>query len=245
MRSIASGGESLGIELLDWGWKTFGITINEFYGQTECNMVISSCVKVMEERPGWMGKAAPGHNVRIVDDEGQVLPDGETGNVAIQRPNPVMFLEYWNNPEATKNKFIGDWLLTGDKGVRSEDGWLQFIGRDDDVITSAGYRIGPGEIEDNLMSHSAVKNAGVIGKPDPDRTEIVKAYIVLLEGVEPTDELAKDIQRWVKTKLSAHEYPREVSFVDELPMTVTGKIIRGELRKWARRELDEQEHNHL
>ncbi len=238
MRTIASGGESLGTELLDWGRKTFGLTINEFYGQTECNMVISSCVKIMPCHPGWMGKAAPGHDVRIVSDEGEVLPDGETGNVAVRSPNPVMFLEYWNNPEATKNKFAGEWLLTGDKGQREADGWLQFVGRDDDVITSAGYRIGPGEIEDNLMGHPAVKMAGVIGKPDPDRTELVKAYIVLSEGYEGTDDLAREIQGWVKTKLSAHEYPREVAFVDELPMTVTGKIIRGELRKWAKAELE-------
>lgn len=238
MRTIASGGESLGTELLDWGRKTFGLTINEFYGQTECNMVISSCIKVMDCKPGWMGKAAPGHDVRIVSDDGVVLPDGEAGNVAIRSPDPVMFLEYWNNPEATKKKFAGEWLLTGDKGRRDEDGWLQFVGRDDDVITSAGYRIGPGEIEDNLMGHPAVKMAGVIGKPDPERTELVKAYIVLSEGYEGTDDLAREIQGWVKTKLSAHEYPREVAFVDELPMTVTGKIIRGELRKWAKAELE-------
>lgn len=245
MRTIASGGESLGPELLDWGRKTFGLTINEFYGQTECNMVISSCTKLMNGRPGWMGKAVPGHVVRIVDDNGETLPDGESGNVAIKNPNPVMFLKYWNNPEATRNKFAGEWLLTGDKGIRDSNNWLQFIGRDDDVITSAGYRIGPGEIEDNLMSHSAVKNAGVIGKPDKERTEIVKAYIVLREDMEQSDFLAKDIQNWVKTRLSAHEYPREIAFVEELPMTVTGKIIRGELRKWARQELDEQEHNSL
>ncbi len=245
LRSIASGGESLGPELLDWGRKTFGLTINEFYGQTECNMVISSCKKLMTEQPGWMGKAVPGHDVCIVDDNGEILPDGESGNVAIKTPNPVMFLKYWNNPEATRNKFAGEWLLTGDKGIRSGNGWLQFIGRDDDVITSAGYRIGPGEIEDNLMSHSAVKNAGVIGKPDQQRTEIVKAYIVLREGVVWSETLAKDIQNWVKTRLSAHEYPREIAFVEELPMTVTGKIIRGELRKWARQELDEQKHNSL
>ncbi|MGH1353211.1 MAG: acyl-CoA synthetase [Methyloligellaceae bacterium] len=245
MRTIASGGESLGPELLDWGRKTFGLTINEFYGQTECNMVISSCTKLMNGRPGWMGKAVPGHVVRIVDDNGETLPDGESGNVAIKNPNPVMFLKYWNNPEATRNKFAGEWLLTGDKGIRDSNNWLQFIGRDDDVITSAGYRIGPGEIEDNLMSHSAVKNAGVIGKPDKERTEIVKAYIVLREDMEQSDFLAKDIQNWVKTRLSAHEYPREIAFVEELPMTVTGKIIRGELRKWAKQELDEQEHNSL
>ncbi len=238
MRTIASGGESLGTELLDWGRKTFGLTINEFYGQTECNMVISSCIRIMDCKPGWMGKAVPGHDVRIVSDEGVIVPDGETGNVAVRSPNPVMFLEYWNNPEATKNKFAGEWLLTGDKGQREADGWLQFVGRDDDVITSAGYRIGPGEIEDNLMGHPAVKMAGVIGKPDPDRTELVKAYIVLSEGYEGTDDLAREIQGWVKTKLSAHEYPREVAFVDELPMTVTGKIIRGELRKWAKAELE-------
>jgi len=141
-----------------------------------------------------------------------------------------MFLEYWRNPEATKAKFAGDWLLTGDTGIMDAEGWIKFVGRDDDVITSAGYRIGPGEIEDCLLGHPAVHLAGVIGKPDPKRTEIVKAYIVLKDGYTPSDSLAREIQAHVKTRLAAHEYPREIAFVSELPMTTTGKIIRRALR---------------
>ncbi|MFD2205243.1 acyl-CoA synthetase [Kiloniella antarctica] len=230
MRSIASGGESLGTELLDWGRKTFGLTINEFYGQTECNMIVSSCAEIMDARPGVMGRPVPGHKLAIVSDAGEVLPQGELGNIAVMSPDPVMFLKYWNNPEATKAKFAGEWLLTGDTGILDGQGWIQFVGRDDDVITSSGYRIGPGEIEDCLIGHPAVRMAGVVGKPDPQRTEIVKAFIVLNNGHEGTDDLAKEIQNFVKKQLAAHEYPREVAFVDELPMTTTGKIIRRELR---------------
>ena len=147
-----------------------------------------------------------------------------------------MFLGYWNNPDATRNKFAGDWLLTGDTGTCDETGWLRFVGRDDDVITSSGYRIGPGEIEDCLIRHPAVAMAGVVGKPDPQRTEIVKAYIVLKSSTEPTDALATEIAEFVKTRLAAHEYPREISFVDALPMTTTGKVIRRELRSRAEGE---------
>jgi len=236
LRSVASGGETLGAELIGWGRRTFGLTINEFYGQTECNMVVSSCARLMEARPGIMGKAAPGHNVGIVSDAGEELPAGTLGNIAVKRPDPVMFLGYWNNRQATTKKFAGDWLLTGDTGMRDEDGWLRFVGRDDDVITSSGYRIGPGEIEDCLIKHPAVAMAGVVGKPDDQRTEIVKAYVVLKSGVDPSPELAKEIADFVKTRLAAHEYPREIAFVDALPLTTTGKVIRRELRARAEQE---------
>ena len=230
MRSVASGGETLGAELLDWGRQTFGLTINEFYGQTECNMIVSSCARVMPPKPGVMGRPVPGHDVAVIDGQGNRLPPGEIGLIAVHRPDPVMFLQYWNNPEATAAKFIGDWLVTGDQGELDADGYIRFVGRDDDVITSAGYRIGPGEIEDCLIGHPAVRMAAVVGVPDPLRTEIVKAFIVLQDGVRPSDELAADIQAHVKTRLAAHEYPRAVEFVDSLPMTTTGKIIRRELR---------------
>jgi len=230
MRSIASGGETLGAELIEWGRRVFGLTINEFYGQTECNMIVSSCAQLMPVRPGIMGRAVPGHRLAIVDEAGTVMPEGTLGNIAVRRPDPVMFLEYWRNPAATAAKFAGDWLHTGDTGTMDAEGWIKFVGRDDDVITSAGYRIGPGEIEDCLLGHPAVRFAGVVGKPDPQRTEIVKAYVVLKEGLEPSEALARDIQAHVKTRLAAHEYPREVAFVSELPMTTTGKIIRRELR---------------
>jgi acetyl-CoA synthetase len=230
-RSIGSGGETLGAELLEWGRATFGCTINEFYGQTECNLVISSCAALMPARPGWIGRAVPGHEVAVVDAEGRVLPPGEQGTIAIHRPDPVMFLGYWNKPEATAAKFIGDWLLTGDQGEQDEEGWFRFIGRDDDVITSAGYRIGPGEIEDCLAAHPAVGMAAVIGLPDPLRTEAVTAVIVPASGVAADEALARSLQDHVKTRLAAHVYPRLVHFTDALPLTATGKVMRGELRR--------------
>jgi acetyl-CoA synthetase len=231
VRSMASGGESLGIETLEWGKAAFGLTINEFYGQTECNVVLSSCVDIGVSRAGAIGKPAPGHVVSVVGRDGTVLKAGEIGQIAIQRPDPVMFLEYWGRPEATRDKFIGDWMVTGDQGVMDEDGYISFVGRDDDVITSAGFRIGPGEIEDCLLRHPAVALAAAVGKPDPIRTEIVKAFVVLKDGYAPSDALAGDIQGFVKTRLSAHEYPREVAFIAQMPMTTTGKVIRRQLRE--------------
>jgi acetyl-CoA synthetase len=230
IRSIASGGESLGRELLDWGRATFGLTINEFYGQTECNVVVSSCGQIMPERPGRMGKAVPGHRVAIVDAVGCEVPTGTIGNIAVQRPDPVMFLGYWNNDAATSQKFVGDWLLTGDQGESDADGYLRFIGRDDDVITSGGYRIGPGEVEDCLLGHPSVRLAAVVGVPDQLRTELVKAFIVLHDDIEASESLVRDLQEHVKAKLSAHEYPRLIEFVASLPLTASGKIIRRQLR---------------
>jgi len=231
MRSIGSGGESLGAELLDWGRRTFGFTINEFYGQTECNLVVGNCASVMEVRPGSMGKPIPGHAVAIVDDDGQPVSAGDSGNIAVRRGDPVMFLGYWNNPDATARKFAGDWMLTGDLGRVDADGYLHYVGRDDDVITSAGYRIGPGEIEDCLASHPAVAMSAVIGVPDPIRTQAIKACIVLADGHQAGDALTREIQDHVRRRLAAHEYPRLVEFVDRLPMTATGKIMRRVLRE--------------
>jgi acetyl-CoA synthetase len=234
LRSIGSGGEALGAQTLEWGREAFGLTINEFYGQTECNLVLSSCAMLGVSRPGAIGKPVPGHRVAIVDGDGRVMKPGESGQIAVLRPNPVMFLEYWGKPDATHEKFIGDWMTTGDQGVADEEGYFHFVGRDDDVITSSGYRIGPGEIEDCLIRHPAVALAAAIGKPDPVRTEIVKAFIVVKDGVEtPRDELAAELQNFVKTRLSAHEYPREIAFIEQMPMTTTGKIIRRILREKA------------
>ncbi len=235
MRSVASGGESLGAGLLDWGRRTFGVTINEFYGQTECNMVVSSAARLGAHRPGAMGWPVPGHDVAVLDEAGAQVTDTE-GRIAVRAPDPVMFLRYWNAPEATAAKFAGDWLLTGDRGVQEADGALRFVGRDDDVISSGGYRIGPGEIEDALVRHPAVAMAGVVGKPDALRGEIVKAYIVPAPGHAPSDALARELAAFVRTTLSAHEYPREVAFLDALPLTTTGKIVRRDLRARARRE---------
>jgi acetyl-CoA synthetase len=233
LRSIGSGGETLGQRLLDWGRETFGLTVNEFYGQTECNLIVSNCAGIMPVRAGSMGRAVPGHQVAVVDPQGQAVPDGETGTIAVKGPDPVMFLAYWNNPQATAAKFAGDWLLTGDLGRRDEAGYFRFVGRDDDVITSSGYRIGPGEIEDCLLKHPAVALATAVGVADALRTQRVKAYVVLNPGHEPDQGLAQEIQDFVRRRLAAHEYPREVAFVDSLPMTATGKIMRRELRRRA------------
>ncbi len=233
LRSVGSGGEALGAETLEWGKEALGLSINEFYGQTECNLVAASCAAIGVSKPGAIGKPVPGHTVAVIRPDGSVCAAGELGQIAIRRPDPVMFLEYWGKPDATREKFIGDWMTTGDQGMTDDDGYVQFIGRDDDVITSSGYRIGPTEIEDCLIRHPAVSLAAAIGKPDPMRTEIVKAFIVLKSGYAPSDALANEIQAFVKTRLSAHEYPREVAFIDSMPMTTTGKVIRRLLRLQA------------
>ncbi|MEM7216558.1 MAG: AMP-binding protein [Pseudomonadota bacterium] len=235
LRTVACGGEPLGEEMLNWGREALGVTINEFYGQTECNMVVSSCAKLFDPKPGAMGKPVPGHDVAVIDEDGN--PTDAEGDIAVRRGTAVMMLEYWQNSKATENKFRGEWLLTGDRGIK-DGGFIRFVARDDDVITSSGYRIGPAEIEDCLLKHDAVASVGVIGKPDPQRTEIVKAYVLLRQGMCGDAKLANDMQEFVKTRLAAHEYPREIEFVENLPMTVTGKIIRKELKARAVKELE-------
>lgn len=237
-RTIGSGGESLGRETYEWARDELGVTINEFYGQTECNLVLSSCAAIGVSRGGAIGRPVPGHTVGVIDKDGRRVKPGETGQIAILRPDPVMFLGYWQNDEATEKKFVGDWMTTGDQGVEDGDGYFHFFGRDDDVITSAGYRIGPGEIEDCLTGHPAVALAAAVGKPDPLRTEIVKAYIVLKEGLAPSEALSGEIKTWVREKLSAHEYPREVEFVDAMPLTASGKVIRRIFRDKAKLEAE-------
>jgi len=233
LRTLGSGGESLGEETYAWGRETLGLTINEFYGQTECNLVLSSAAAIGVSKPGAIGKPVPGHTVAVIRADGSICEAGELGQIAVKRPDPVMFLEYWKRPDATRDKFIGDWMTTGDQGIADEEGYVRFVGRDDDVITSAGYRIGPGEIEDCLIRHPAVALAAAVGKPDPVRTEIVKAFVQLKPGYAPSNALAVEIQDFVRTRLSAHEYPREVAFVDQMPMTTTGKVIRRLLREKA------------
>ena len=230
LRTIASAGEALGAETLLWAQEELGITINEAYGQTECNLVIGSCNALGMVKPGFIGKPVPGHQVAIIREDGTECARGELGQIAIARPDPVMFLGYWNRNDATDEKFIGDWMTTGDQGVMDEDGYIKFIGRDDDVITSSSYRIGPVEIEDCLLKHPAIALAAAVGKPDQLRTEIVKAFVVLRPDINPSETLKNKIAHFVKERLSAHEYPREIEFVESLPMTTTGKIIRRELR---------------
>lgn len=230
LRSVASGGESLGEELIGWGRQALGVTINEFYGQTECNVVVSSCAALFEPSFGAIGRAVPGHHVAIIDANGNELPQGAIGDIAVAAPDPVMFLGYWNNEPATREKFRGKYLVTGDLGTRDADGFIRFVGRGDDVITSAGYRIGPASIEDSLLRHPAVSMAAVIGAPDPERTEIVMAFVVLNPGFIGDEALVREIQQHVKTRLAAHEYPREIRFVESLPLTATGKVIRKALR---------------
>ncbi len=238
LRSVSSAGEALGRETYEWGREALGLTVNDFYGQTECNAVLASSAALGVSRAGAIGRPVPGHRVAIIDGGGRVLPAGEVGEIAVARPDPVMFLEYWQSPEATERKFIGDWMTTGDQGVADRDGFVQFFGRDDDVITSAGFRIGPSEVEDCLTGHPAVALAAVVGKPDPLRTEIVKAFVVPKPGVETSPALAEEIRLWVRERLSAHEYPREVEFVETMPLTTSGKVIRRIFRERARRETE-------
>ena len=230
LRSLFSGGEALGAELLDWVRATFGIEVHEGFGQTECNLSVGNNARLFPIRPGSMGKATPGFDVCIVDDKGNELPRGTRGIIAVRHPNPVTMIEYWKNPEATKKKFAGEFLLTGDLGRQDEDGYFWYLSREDDVITTAGYRVGPSEIEDCLLRHPAVAMSAVVGIPDSLRTESIKAWIVLRPGFAPSEKLAREIQDYVKVKLAAHEYPRFVEFADALPMTATGKVLRRELR---------------
>lgn len=230
IRTISSGGESLGADLLDWGLTALGAPINEIYGQTECNLVLASVQDAMQVRPGAMGQAVPGFEVAVIDAEGAELPVGEMGEIAVKMPNPVMFLRYWNKPEQTAEKFVAGWLRTGDLAVCDVDGYFTYLSRDDDVITSAGYRIGPTEIENCLCSHPDVVMAAVIGVPDALRTEIVKAFVVLRDGAE-WDGLERVLIDLVKVKVSPHVAPRIVEPIDALPMTATGKIMRRALRE--------------
>jgi acetyl-CoA synthetase len=196
-------------------------------------LVLASCAALHVARAGSTGRPVPGHRVAVIRPDGSPAAVDETGQIAVARPDPVMFLRYWNDPEATERKFLGDWMTTGDQGRVDADGYVHFVGRDDDVITSSGYRIGPGEIEDCLLRHPAVALAAAVGKPDPVRTEIVKAFVVLRPGHSPSEALAAEIQAFVRTHLSAHEYPREIAFRQNLPLTTTGKIIRRVLRDEA------------
>src|SRR5688500_12376054 len=232
LRSIMSAGESVGVTVIEWAREHLGVTINEMFGQTEINYVVGNCQAAWPVKPGSIGRPYPGHRVAVIDENGAEVKNGELGEIAVHRKDdPVFFLGYWKNEKATREKFVGDWGCTGDQGRRDEDGYLWYQGRSDVVIKSAGYRIGPAEIESCLVKHAAVANAAVIGKPDAARGAIVKAFIVLQPGHPPSQALVEEIQAHVRGRLAPYEYPREVAFIDALPMTTTGKVQRKELRK--------------
>ena len=229
VRSISSGGESLGAEMLAWGQSTLGAPINELYGQTECNLCITQAAGFMAVNPSTMGQPLPGFDVVIQDEDGNPCPPGVMGEICIRKGAASMFLRYWNLPEKTAQKFRGDWLRTGDLGIVDAQGYITFASRDDDVITSAGYRIGPSEIENCLMGDADVVMAAAVGIPDPVRTEVIRAFVVLRDGASQ-DGAAKRLIERVKSRVSPHVAPRDVVFVKTLPMTATGKVLRRELR---------------
>ena len=232
IRSVGTGGEALGADLLDWARGALRAPVNELYGQTECNLVLASCAGSMAVRPGSMGQAVPGHEVVVLGADGREAAVDEVGEIAVKRPDPVMFLRYWNKPEQTAERFSGDWMRTGDLGRRDADGYFWYVSRDDDVISSAGYRIGPVEIENCLTGHPDVVMAAVVGVPDPVRGETVKAFVVLRDGA-PWVGLAAALMARVRERLSPHLAPRYVVRVESLPMTATGKIMRRDLRGGA------------
>lgn len=237
-RSIATGGETVGAELIEWGRAAFGVIMNEFWGQTECNLLCGNSGVVHEVRPGSLGRPMPGHDVEVLGEDGRILPPGELGVLSARGPDPVFLLEYWRNPEATRARYKGPWWMTGDVGRKDEDGFIWFQGRDDDVISTGAYRVGPGEIEDCILRHPAVAMAAVIGAPDPVRGEVPKAFVLLKPERSGDAALAREIQAFVKTRVAPYQYPREVEFVTELPLTATGKIVRRTLREreWAKRK---------
>jgi acetyl-CoA synthetase len=235
LRTIASGGEALGQSIVDWAEDVFGgAAVHEGYGQTEANMLVGDCTALTEFKEGTIGPAGPGHEVAIVDPETAepTVDRGDLGEIAVRyTDNPVCFVEYLNKPEKTDAKVRNGWLLTEDLGSMDEDGYVVFEGRKDDVIISAGYRIGPTEIEDALASHADVADAGVIGVPDDERGEVPKAYVVLAPGVDHGDDLRAALREYVRERLAQYEYPREIEFVDDLPTTSSGKVRRSSLRE--------------
>jgi acetyl-CoA synthetase len=250
LRAVMSAGEALGDAVFNWCRDHLGVVVNEMFGQTEINYIVGNCGSYVDvngrrlpawpARAGSMGRAYPGHRVAVIDDQGQECPRGTPGDVALHRldvhgkPDPVFFLGYWNNDSATLAKFTGDrhnsWCRTGDTAVMDADGYLWYQGRSDDVFKVAGYRIGPSEVENCLVKHPAVANAAVVPKPDAERGAVVKAYVVLAAGVVGDDALVATLQSHVRGQLAPYEYPKEIEFIDALPMTTTGKVQRRVLR---------------
>jgi acetyl-CoA synthetase len=236
LRSMMSAGEAVGATVFAWCRQSLGITVNEMFGQTEMNYIVGNSHTRWPARPGSMGRPYPGHRVAVIDEGGNVVPAGTIGEVAIHRRDihgdldPIFFLEYWRNPAATRNKFTGDWSRTGDLASADEDGYLWYQGRADDVFKAAGYRIGPSEIENCLVKHRAVANVAVVPKPDAERGAVVKAFVVLAAGYESSPALVEELQKHVRGQLAPYEYPKEIEFIAELPMTTTGKVQRRVLR---------------
>ncbi|MCL4757758.1 MAG: AMP-binding protein [Rhodocyclaceae bacterium] len=236
LRAIMSAGEAVGDAVFEWCRSALGVTVNEMFGQTEINYIVGNSHEDWPARPGSMGRAYPGHRVAVIDEAGAPVGVGELGEVAVHRRDrhgdldPVFFLGYWKNEAATARKFSGDWCRTGDLAVCDAEGYLWYKGRADDVFKAAGYRIGPSEVENCLVKHPAVANAAVVPKPDPERGAVVKAYVVLAAGFEPSDELVEVLQQHVRGQLAPYEYPKEIEFIDALPMTTTGKVQRRILR---------------
>ena len=232
LRLCAGAGEPLNPEVIARWKAATGLTIREGYGQSETVLVCAN-FPGMQVRPGSMGKASPGIDLQIVDENGDIAPVGEEGDIAVRvkpvRPVGVM-VEYWHDPEKTTAAMRGDWYITGDRGHRDEDGYFWFTGRADDVITSAGYRIGPFEVESALLEHPAVAESAVVSSPDEMRGAVVKAFIVLADGYEASDDLAEQVQQYVKEATAPYKYPRRIEFIPELPKNASGKIRRVELR---------------
>ena len=240
LQAIMSAGEAVGDAVFAYCREQLDVTVNEMFGQTEINYIVGNCARLYPAKPGSMGKGYPGHRVAVIDDDGQECPVGVPGDVAVHRldihgdPDPIFFLGYWKNEAATRAKFTGEmtnsWCRTGDLAVRDADGYLWYQGRSDDVFKAAGYRIGPSEIENCLVKHPAVANAAVVPRPDAERGAVVKAYVVLTPGTAGNEALVASLQAHVKGKLAPYEYPKEIEFVDALPMTPTGKVQRRVLR---------------
>jgi acetyl-CoA synthetase len=240
LRTIHTGGEAVSEDLILWAKAALGATPHDAFGQTEAVMIIGNSSDYMPIKPGSLGRPIPGHQITLLNTQGLPVLDGEIGEIALKRPVPSMFLRYWNDETATNDKFSDDWLLTGDLATQDSEGYIWYVGRKDDVISSGAYRIGPGEIESCLAGHPAVALAVAVGSPDPIRGEVVKAFVQLREGFLPTLELAQALQKHVRTRLSAHEYPREIEFYERIPTTTTGKVIRKELRDLERARKQQQ-----
>ncbi len=240
LRAIMSAGEAVGDAVFAWCRDALGVVPNEMFGQTEINYIVGNSAALWPARPGSMGRPYPGHRVTVLDDADRECARGTPGDVALHRrdryghDDPVFFLGYWNRDDATRDKFTGDagdsWCRTGDIAVMDEEGYLWYQGRSDDVFKAAGYRIGPSEVENCLVKHPAVVNAAVVPKPDAARGTLVKAYVVLAPGQVASPSLARELQAHVRGKLAPYEYPKEVEFIDALPMTTTGKVLRRVLR---------------